>query len=60
MWRETEERKKAQEKHWDLAGSKLGNLMGVKAKPDEISSDEAGSSYRQVRDLWCHFWILRS
>ncbi|VDN33332.1 unnamed protein product, partial [Gongylonema pulchrum] len=48
MWRETEERKKAQEKHWDLAGSKLGNLMGVKAKPDEISNDdEAGTSYRQ-------------
>lgn len=46
MWREKEEQKKAQEKHWDLAGSKLGNLMGVKAVPDETSTDDTGTSYR--------------
>ncbi|XGW13565.1 hypothetical protein V3C99_000129 [Haemonchus contortus] len=40
QYRESEERKKAQEKHWELAGSKLGNLMGVKQKPDEMEDPE--------------------
>ncbi|VDK83962.1 unnamed protein product [Cylicostephanus goldi] len=40
QFRESEERKKAQEKHWELAGSKLGNLMGVKQKPDETAEDD--------------------
>lgn len=51
MWREKEEQKKAQEKHWDLTGSKLGNLIGVKATPDETSNDDAGMSYRYIRVL---------
>uniref|UniRef100_A0A0R3RPC4 RNA helicase n=1 Tax=Elaeophora elaphi TaxID=1147741 RepID=A0A0R3RPC4_9BILA len=51
MWREKEEQKKAQEKHWDLAGSKLGNLMGVKVIPDETSSDDAGMSYRESQQF---------
>ena len=29
------ERKKAQQKHWELAGTKLGNLLGIKAKHEE-------------------------
>ena len=28
--REQKERKKAQKKDWELAGTKLGNIMGVK------------------------------
>ncbi|KIH43631.1 hypothetical protein ANCDUO_26358, partial [Ancylostoma duodenale] len=40
QFRESEERKKAQEKHWELAGSNLGNLMGVKQKPDETGDPE--------------------
>ncbi|RCN52775.1 putative pre-mRNA-splicing factor ATP-dependent RNA helicase PRP16 [Ancylostoma caninum] len=40
QFRESEERKKAQEKHWELAGSNLGNLMGVKQKPDETADPE--------------------
>lgn len=45
MWRETEERKRAEEKHWNLAGSKLGNLMGVKPAEDEVILDDK-SNYR--------------
>lgn len=33
--REQAERKKAQSKHWELAGTRLGNLLGVK-KTDEV------------------------
>ena len=47
-WREKEERKRAQEKHWELAGSKLGDLIGVKAKPEDVDTGAAddGASYR--------------
>ena len=34
-YREEKERKKAQQKHWELAGTKLGNILGVKAKEEE-------------------------
>lgn len=37
--REQKERKKAQHKHWELAGSKLGDIMGIK-KEDEKGSEE--------------------
>ena len=30
--RELKERKRAQLKHWELAGTKLGDIMGVKAE----------------------------
>nr|XP_033798390.1 pre-mRNA-splicing factor ATP-dependent RNA helicase PRP16 isoform X1 [Geotrypetes seraphini] len=33
--REQKERKKAQQKHWELAGTKLGDIMGIKKKEDE-------------------------
>ena len=33
--REQKERKKGQKKHWELAGTKLGNIMGVKEKEEE-------------------------
>ena len=29
-FREQKERRKAQKKHWELAGTTIGNLMGVK------------------------------
>lgn len=41
------ERKKAQQKHWELAGTKLGNLLGIKTKDEEgkdIESKEDGST----------------
>ena len=33
-FREEKERKKAQHKDWELAGTKLGNLLGVEKKPE--------------------------
>lgn len=44
-FREQEERIKAQEKHWELAGSKLGNIMGIQMKPEEI---DTGPNYKFV------------
>ncbi len=38
-FREEKERKKAQQKHWELAGTKLGNVLGIKAKEDEAVRD---------------------
>ncbi|EDO35622.1 predicted protein [Nematostella vectensis] len=34
-FREEKERKKAQQKHWELAGTKLGNILGVKEEKGE-------------------------
>lgn len=44
-FREQKERKKAQKKHWEIAGTTIGNIMGVKKKEDEkddrlIADDE--------------------
>lgn len=35
VYREQKERKKAQKKHWELSGTKLGNIMGVEKKHDD-------------------------
>ena len=35
-FREEKERRKAQSKHWELAGTKLGNILGVKAKEEQV------------------------
>ncbi len=34
-FREEKERKKAQQKHWELSGTKMGNVLGMKAKEEE-------------------------
>ena len=34
-YRVEKERKKAQQKHWELAGTKLGNVLGIKSKEDD-------------------------
>ena len=34
--REEKERKKAQHKHWELAGTRLGEILGIKKKPEEV------------------------
>lgn len=36
VYREQKERKKAQKKHWELAGTSIGNILGVEAKPEEV------------------------
>ncbi|XP_014681833.1 PREDICTED: pre-mRNA-splicing factor ATP-dependent RNA helicase PRP16-like [Priapulus caudatus] len=41
-WRDQKEKKKGQKKHWELAGTKLGNIMGVKKeeeKDDAVKED---------------------
>ena len=35
-YREQKERRKAQKKHWELAGTKLGDIMGVKKEDDKV------------------------
>ena len=37
-FREQKERKKAQHKDWELAGTNMGNILGIKKKDDrEVS-----------------------
>ena len=39
--REQKERLKGQNKHWELAGTKLGNILGVKKKAeDEVQHND--------------------
>ncbi|TKR77313.1 hypothetical protein L596_018310 [Steinernema carpocapsae] len=52
-WRDAEDRKKAQDRHWDLAGSNLGNLMGIKEKKDEDENDD-GSNYKESQKFASH------
>ncbi|XP_056646723.1 pre-mRNA-splicing factor ATP-dependent RNA helicase PRP16 [Diorhabda sublineata] len=35
VYREQKERRKAQKKHWELGGTKFGNIMGIKKTEDE-------------------------
>ncbi|CAG9863000.1 unnamed protein product [Phyllotreta striolata] len=35
VYREQKERRKAQKKHWELGGTKIGNIMGIKKTEDE-------------------------
>lgn len=45
-FREQKERKRAQKKHWEVAGTAIGNIMGVKKKEDEKDEriDEDGET----------------
>ncbi|GMT21216.1 hypothetical protein PFISCL1PPCAC_12513 [Pristionchus fissidentatus] len=47
-YRDTEDRKKAQDKHWELAGTQMGSLIGVAAKNEdrEAADDEGGEDFR--------------
>ncbi|KAI4896471.1 hypothetical protein NFI96_032682, partial [Prochilodus magdalenae] len=40
--REQKERKKAQHKHWELAGTKLGDIMGIKKEEDASEGKPVG------------------
>lgn len=44
-FREQKERRKGQKKHWEIAGTAIGNIMGVPKKPDEVFSGIFLSSY---------------
>uniref|UniRef100_A0A1I7ZLV8 RNA helicase n=1 Tax=Steinernema glaseri TaxID=37863 RepID=A0A1I7ZLV8_9BILA len=52
-WRDAEERKKAQDRHWDLAGSNLGNLMGIKEKKEDDDQGD-GSNYKDSQKFASH------
>ncbi|XP_028392273.1 pre-mRNA-splicing factor ATP-dependent RNA helicase PRP16-like [Dendronephthya gigantea] len=45
-FREEKERKKAQHKDWELAGTKLGNLLGVEKKKED-DGDNDGDDYKE-------------
>ena len=36
-YREQKERKKAQKKHWELAGTQIGNILGVKKEEEKVN-----------------------
>ncbi|XP_043462305.1 pre-mRNA-splicing factor ATP-dependent RNA helicase PRP16 [Leptopilina heterotoma] len=40
VYREQKERRKAQKKHWELSGTQIGNIMGIKDKRKEEMKDE--------------------
>ncbi|XP_071785736.1 pre-mRNA-splicing factor ATP-dependent RNA helicase PRP16-like isoform X1 [Asterias amurensis] len=48
--REQKERKKAQHKDWELAGTKLGNIMGVEKKDEKEAEDVNYKSQQQFAD----------
>lgn len=48
VFREQKERRKAQKKHWELGGTKLGNIMGVEKTRDE--EDEKFDAERDEAD----------
>ncbi|CAI4230298.1 unnamed protein product [Auanema sp. JU1783] len=54
QFRESEERKKAQDKHWELAGSNLGNLMGIREKQEEREPDEDASNFKESHQFASH------
>lgn len=50
VYREQKERRKAQKKHWELGGTKIGNIMGIKKKEEEddknFNKDEDVADYK--------------
>ena len=58
VFREQKERKKAQKKHWDLGGTKMGNIMGVEKKKDEddakFDADTDTADYRRDQKFADH------
>ncbi|KAH8315474.1 hypothetical protein KR074_003725 [Drosophila pseudoananassae] len=57
-YREQKERRKAQKKHWELSGTKLGNIMGVKGPQDEddarFNKDNDTADYRKDQKFADH------
>ncbi|XP_022094525.1 pre-mRNA-splicing factor ATP-dependent RNA helicase PRP16-like [Acanthaster planci] len=49
-YREQKERKKAQHKDWELAGTKLGNLIGIEKQDDKGSEDVNYKSQQQFAE----------
>lgn len=51
VFREQKERRKAQKKHWELGGTKIGNIMGIEKKRDDedekFDADKDEADYRR-------------
>lgn len=58
VFREQKERRKAQKKHWELGGTKLGNIMGVEKQRDEdddkFDKDNDQTDYRASQKFAQH------
>ncbi|KNC23761.1 hypothetical protein FF38_13822, partial [Lucilia cuprina] len=58
VYREQKERRKAQKKHWELGGTKLGNIMGIEKKADEedakFDKDSDTADYRKDQKFADH------
>lgn len=49
-FREQKERKKSQQKHWELAGTKIGEIMGVKKEDDKVCVRLLCLDFTNLRD----------
>lgn len=49
-YREQKERRKAQKKHWELAGTKIGDILGVKKDEEKVRST-IHICYKVIRDV---------
>ncbi|CAK5060077.1 unnamed protein product [Meloidogyne enterolobii] len=47
-FREQQEKLKAQEKHWELAGTRIGEIMGVKAKEEQEPTESTNYKYNYI------------
>lgn len=58
VFREQKERRKAQKKHWELGGTKIGNIMGIEKKKDEedekFNADTDEADYRKGQKFAQH------
>ncbi|CAG7822437.1 unnamed protein product [Allacma fusca] len=55
-YREQKERKKAQKKHWELAGTKLGNILGMKKEEekDDAVNEDGETDYKKGQQFAEH------
>ena len=56
-YREEKERKKAQQKHWELAGTKMGNVLGIEAKRDDKDgkvAEDGSTDYKSDQQFADH------
>lgn len=53
-FREQKERRKGQKKHWEIAGTAIGNIMGVQKKEDEVEAEEEVTDYKTSQKFAQH------
>ncbi|KAH9629315.1 hypothetical protein HF086_017690 [Spodoptera exigua] len=50
-FREQKERRKAQKKHWKLEGTKIGNIMGIQKKEEEMEDGPTKDAYKYAEHM---------